>query len=121
MSVIKATNLSMGISQRELTNDCSRRRLRVAILFGCQVLAGFIYDILSLCFGHGDVPVQISRLQPVALGTAGYVLRAVLVEDDEKGLKRVKEGDYALIWEASINEYTQNHDYPEIYQPTLFI
>ena len=35
---------------------------------------------------------------------------AVLVKDDEEGRERVKKGDYALIWEASINEYAQNHD-----------
>ena len=35
---------------------------------------------------------------------------SVLVDDDEQGLERVKKGGYALIWEASINEYTQNHD-----------
>ena len=35
---------------------------------------------------------------------------AILVGDDEEGVQRVKEGGYALIWEASINEYAQNHE-----------
>ena len=41
---------------------------------------------------------------------AEWSRQGILVEDDEEGIRRVKEDSYAFIWEASVNEYTANHE-----------